>query len=126
MTYSGRLNAELLDRAIGLGTRVLKLATELEQQGRSRRVIDQLIGAGAGSGAQLFEANEAASTRDFVKTLTWAAKELSETQYWLHVIGGSGWLAIGRLEPLLDETNQQLRIVKTLIARARPAARRKP
>ena len=116
---TGRLNGETLDRAVDFGVRVLSVVAELETARRPRRVIDQLTGSGTSPGAQLFEANEAVSKADFVKSLGWAAKEFSETQYWLRVIIKSGWIKDSKLDPLLDETIQLLRITITLIARAR-------
>lgn len=121
MGHSGRLRSELLDRAVGFGQGMLGLVDELQRQRRPARLIDQLAGCDPGAGAQLFEANEAASRRDFIKTLTWAAKELSETTYWLRIIRGMAWVSPSRLDPLEDEAQQLLRITKSMIARSRAA-----
>ena len=74
-------------------------------------------------GALYHEASAAASRADFVKTLGWAAKELSEATYWLQLIGRSNWIATERLTPLIDEASELLRITKTIIARGRRNAK---
>jgi four helix bundle protein len=65
----------------------------------------------------MYEADEAVSRPDFVRLLGGAAKELSETKFWLHVAIKKQWLAVGRLEPLMNETEQLLSIVKAMKVR---------
>lgn len=116
---SGRLDDKLLDRFLEYGVRVLRLTQELEKDGRPRRAIDQLTGSGTSPGAQMFEAHEAFSRADFLKSLGIAAKELSETRYWLRVITKMKWMTTDRITPLLDETTQLSSIVKAMKVRTR-------
>jgi four helix bundle protein len=118
-TMSGRLQGALLDRVVEYGSRVLALVETLEQARRPRRVIDQLTGSGTSPGAHLFEANEAISRAEFIKLVSGAAKELSETRYWLQLIMSRGWITAERLDALLGETDELLSIVKVVIARSR-------
>ncbi len=85
----GRLRLELLDRIEAFSHAVLDVVGLMDDQGVSRRIVDQLAASGTSVGANVFEADEAMSRKDFVKCLSIAAKELSETRYWLR-------LAIGR------------------------------
>ena len=117
---AGRLDADILERFLNFGDRVLKLAERLEQDCRPRRVVDQVTGSGTSPGAQMFEAHEALSRLDFRKCVGGAAKELSETSYWLHLVVRRGWLDRKHVAGLLDETHQLLRITKTMRARTRP------
>ena len=116
---SGRLQGALLDRVVEYGSRVLALAQTLEQVKRPRRIIDQITGSGTSPGAHLFEANEAISRAEFIKLVSGAAKELSETLYWLRIIRERGWVAAERLSGLMQETDELLSIVKVVIARSR-------
>lgn len=72
-----------------------------------------------GSPAHFFEASEALSRKDFIKTLGIAAKELSESQYWLTVIQKAGWLNDHQLEGLINENQELLRMTKAMIARSK-------
>lgn len=116
---NGRLREEMLDRLVDYGDRILALAERMENDRRPRRLVDQLIGSGTSSGANLFEAHEAISKADFVKCLGWSAKELSETKLWLKLIIRRRYFDEPRVAPLLTETDELLAIVKTLIARVR-------
>ena len=119
---SGRLDDDLLDRFIDHTVRVFHVVAQLENDHRRRRVSDQLTGCGSSPGAQMFEANEAMSRADFIKSLGWAAKELSETRYWLKVISKMQWIADCRLEPLAKETQELLNIVKAMKVRSKRRA----
>jgi four helix bundle protein len=119
---AGRLREETLDRVVEYGCRILNLADQLESERRPRRVIDQLIGSGTSVGANLFEAHEAMSKADFIKCLSIATKELHETMFWLRVMLRQGYYATDRLEPLLQESDELLAIVKTIIARIKQNA----
>lgn len=120
---SGRLRPETLHRVVSYGIGMLELVERLEHGRRPRRVIDQITGSGTAPGAMLFEANEALSRADFIKCLGMAAKELSETQYWLELCKGRRWVASDQAAYLSDETGQLLAVVKTIIARSRPKPR---
>ncbi len=119
MIVRGRLNEPTLVRGVEFGSRILGLVEQMERDKRPRRVVDQLTGSGTSPGAQLFEAHEALSKADIIKILGICAKELSETRCWLQIITARQWYHASRIEPLLAETIELLKIVKTLIARAR-------
>jgi len=116
----GRLDADLLERFLRYGDRVLTLVERLEADRRPPRLIDQFAGSGTAPGAHMFEAHEALSRRDFRKCLGTAAKELSETSYWLRLLIERQWYDTTKLNPLLDETHQLMRITKAMRARTRP------
>ncbi len=116
---SGRLQEKTLTRMVDYGAAILALTDRMERDRKPRRIIDQLVGCGTSAGAQLFEASEALSKADFVKSVGWAAKELNETRYWLHVIRQRGWLPAEELETLLAETIELLLVSRSIIARCR-------
>lgn len=76
-----RLQESLLERIESFCDRTIHVAQSLEQAGVSRRIVDQLIGSGTSVGANLFEADEAMSRSDFLKSCSIAAKELNETRF---------------------------------------------
>jgi four helix bundle protein len=118
----GRLQPEFLERVEGFADRVLNVVEALARQRRSIRILDQLTGSGTAVGANLFEADEALSRRDFRKCLAIANKELSETLFWLRLITRRGWLDRPRVEDLLDEAQQIKRIVGSILTKTREPA----
>jgi four helix bundle protein len=115
----GRVDRALLERVEAFADRVLNVAEEIERQGRSRRIIDQLIGSGTSVGANLFEADEAMSTKDFVRCFSIALKELNETRFWLRLLLRRGWIPEPRMDDLSSEADQLRRILSTTIARSK-------
>lgn len=115
----GRIDQPLLDRIENWCDRVLSISETLEQQGRSKRITEQIIGCGTSVGANMFEADEAMSTRDFVKCTAIALKELNETRFWIRLITRQDWIAQDRLQAFLDETNELRKILGSIIARTK-------
>jgi four helix bundle protein len=121
----GRLKADLLARVESYADRMLDVAESLAGQRRFRRVTDQISGCGTSVGANTFEADQAITRKDFIKTLSITAKELSESRFWLRLISRRGWIKPERLDPLLAETEELLAITNAMILRSRKATPRK-
>lgn len=115
----GRVREDTLVRVEQFANRVLDVAEELDRQGRFRRVVDQVAGSGTACGANLFEANQAMSAKDFTKTLGIVLKELNETKYWLRLISKRGWIKPERISGLLDEAEELLRVFNAVVVKTR-------
>lgn len=114
-----RLQEQFLERVESLADRVLDVVGQIEAAGVSRRIVDQLAAAGTSVGANVFEADEAMSRADFVKCMAIAAKELSETRYWLRLAARRNWVKPARLGELLQECDEVRRVFGTIIKRSR-------
>ena len=117
----GRLQIDTLDRVECFCDRVLDVVAEIERQHVSRRILDQMTGAGTAVGANLYEADEAMSRKDFVKCLCIANKELNETRFWVRLVGRRGWVNSTRLSPLLEEINELRRVLGSIITKTSAA-----
>lgn len=115
----GRLDDELLQRIECFCYRCLDVAAVLEKQGRSRRITDQITGSSTAIGANLFEADESLSRKDFAKCVGIAVKELNETRFWLRLIVNREWIPVERLTELNDEATQIKRILGAILSRTR-------
>lgn len=119
----GRLKADFLERVENLCDRILDVADYLEQQGRSRRVVDQITGAGSSVGANCFEADEALSRADFCKCVGISIKELNESRFWLRMGIRRSWAKKERLQPLLAEAEEIKKIMGAILNKSRRATR---
>ena len=115
----GRLRSETLDRLENFADRVMDVVEELDRQGRSKRVVEQLAGSGTSSGANAFEADEAMTRKDFAKCLGIVTKELNETRSWLRLVGRRSWIQAKRLDPLVRETEDLKSMFGSTIVRTR-------
>ncbi len=115
----GRLDGGLLDRAEDFCHRCLDVVEELAKQNRSSRITDQLTGSSTAVGANLFEADESLSRKDFAKCIGIALKELNETRFWLRLITRRNWVSLERTASLSDEAEQLKKILGAILSRTR-------
>lgn len=113
------MKEEFLARVESFSDRVRDVADAVERIGKSRRVVDQMYGAGTAISANAFEADEALSRADFCKCLGVSGKELSETRYRLRFAGRRGWVPGKRLVALQKEGLELKKILGSIIANTR-------
>lgn len=122
-----RLKAELLERVERLADRCLDVAGHVAAKRRFPRLIEQMTASGTSIGANVFEADEAMSTKDFCKCLRIAVKELNEARYWLRLFTRRGWVAAKRIGPLETELVEVRKVLGAMIgATMRKSAAKRP
>lgn len=62
---------------------IVTLCADIKEDRKNNVLVNQLLRSGASIGANIHEANYAASKADFVNKLQIALKECYETEYWL-------------------------------------------
>ena len=90
---------DLAERTARLGEAVIRLAKKVPKDAANLPLIRQIVRAGTSVGANLCEANEAVSRKEFRNKIGICRKEASETKYWLRMI------AVAE-PPLKDETRR--------------------
>ena len=88
----GRLKPEFVERVEAFSDRCVAVAEQLDQDGRFRRIVEQLAASGSSAGENIAEAAEAMSTKDFRKSLSIASKELVETRFWIRLVIRREWI----------------------------------
>jgi four helix bundle protein len=117
----GRLQQKLVDRVDDFAVRALEVAEAIEGMRVTRRIVDQLAGSGSSVGANLAEADEAMSNRDFFKCIGTCLKETNETRFWLRIIARKGWVRPRRLDALRAEADELKRIFGAIVKKPRSA-----
>lgn len=120
----GRLQSELLDRVVSFADRTVRLAEKLADDGRSRRVVDQIIAAGTSVGANTFEADEALSRADFAKCIGIVLKEINECRFWLALVQRRSWATSAQLSELSIETAELKRLFGAILTRTRKSVKK--
>ena len=75
----------------------------------------QMLRSGTSVGAHGREAFRSRSDAELVSKLEMAIQELDETMYWLELLVESEIVALARVQPLLDEANEQMSILVTSV-----------
>lgn len=111
---------DLPERTFEFARRVVKLCQTLDQTpGVSRTLANQLLRSGTSIGANVEEGQASQSRADFVAKYSIACKEARETHYWLRLIAASEIVAKPKLEVLIDEANQLVAILTSIIKTTR-------
>ena len=75
----------------------------------------QLLRSGTSIGANITEAQEAISKRDFKNKMSISLKEAVETRYWLNLLKDSEYLSEKQIRNLLDELNEIIKILSKIV-----------
>ncbi|MCU0771381.1 MAG: four helix bundle protein [Verrucomicrobia bacterium] len=108
------MNAEarydLEERLLEYAARIVRLVEQLPDTRAGSHVAGQLLRSGTSPLPNHGEAQGAESRRDFIHKLRICHKELRESRRWLRLIQQVPLLETGRVQPLVDETDELIRI----------------
>jgi len=120
---NGKAAFDLEERLLHFAARVIRLSSQLPRDRTGNHIASQLLRSGTSPLGNHAEAESAESPADFIHKLRVCLKELRESYRWLRLIHYVPMIkSPKRIEPLLDETDQLIRIfaksVKTAEDRA--------
>jgi len=93
---------------------VIKLCKKLKQE-KHFEISSQLIRSGTSIGANIEEALAGQSKNDFIAKMTIASKEARETNYWLRLIMDSGTIEENLIRPLINESEELIKILTSIV-----------
>lgn len=116
---------DICERTFQFSVRIVNLCSFLNQTpGAVRELSKQLIRSGTSIGANVEESRAAQSTADFIHKLEIALKEARETRYWIRLIAATNLVPENRLLPLLEETNELMNIIASMIVKSKDNKRK--
>lgn len=92
---------------------VVNLCTDIKEHRKGNVLLNQMLRSGTSIGANIHEANYAASKADFINKFQIALKECYETDYWLGLFKDTGMITDEEYKKLFAECSK---IRKLLIA----------
>ncbi|MCX6895689.1 MAG: four helix bundle protein [Verrucomicrobia bacterium] len=111
---------DIRERAFEFAVRVVRLCRMLDSKPSADRMLArQLLRSATSIGANLEEAQAAASKADFINKNTIALKEARETHYWLRLFIATETARAPELTALTDEAQQLKRILAAIIISAK-------
>ncbi len=109
----------LRDKSFNFGLLVVKFLLSLNYKTFPLELRSQLIRSGTSIGANVEEADDSSSRRDFAHKIRIARSEAKETKYWLRIIREGKLLSsdpqMKTLEYLLNEVDQLIRITSAIL-----------
>ncbi len=95
--------SELRTRTKAFAMEVIAVCDDIDTKKGRGVLVNQIIRSATSIGANVHEANYAASKADFVNKLHIALKECEETEYWIEILHGSNSIADDIAKDLLQE-----------------------
>ena len=109
---------EIHERIFRFVIRGLKVVRFLPKTVEFKIIVDQYVRALTSVGANDNEADGVTSKKDFIHTYSIVRKELKETRYWLRVIAELSSDLKLRLQGLLQENEELIKIISSIIVSA--------
>ena len=96
----------LIDLSKQFAVDVVNLCTEIKEHRKSNVLLNQLLRSGTSIGANIHEANYAASKADFINKFQIALKECYETDYWLGLFKDTNMITQNEYEALYSQCSK--------------------
>ena len=97
----------------------IKLCETIKEDRRTNVLVNQLLRSGTSIGANIHEANYAASKADFINKLQIALKECYETDYWLDIFNTAGIVTEQEFQDLFSKCSKIRRLLISSINTAK-------
>ena len=115
---------DIQERTFEFAIRVVRLVNRLPRTVAGVEIGRQVVRSATSVGSNVEEADAAESKRDFIHKMSIAHKEARETRYWLRIIQAT-LLDDDEIQALIQESDELVRILYTIIENARQSPRRK-
>jgi four helix bundle protein len=110
---------DIKERTLNFSVEIVKFVRSLPKDTAYFVISDQLVKFGTSIGANVIEAQNCNTKRDFIHTFTISLKEARETEYWLLVLLESGLSDPDKLKELLSETREIIKILTSIIKKTK-------
>ena len=110
---------ELKERTMQFAVRVLKLADALPSKPSARTIANQVARSGCSVASNHRAALRGKSRADFINKITTVLEEADETGFWIDLTERAGLLPTKRLQSLLVEAEELIRIFNATRTTAR-------
>ncbi len=108
---------EILSLSFAFAIRIVKLNRFLTEQKSEFVLSKQLLRSGTSIGANVNEAQEAQSKKDFIAKMSIALKEARESRYWIQLLYETGYLPKNhtKVGTLMSEIESIIKILSAIV-----------
>lgn len=109
----------LVDLSKQFAVDVVNLCTDIKENRKSNVLLNQLLRSGTSVGANIHEANYAASKADFINKFQIALKECYETDYWLGLFKDTNMITVEEFDDLFAQCSKIRKLLISSITTAK-------
>ncbi len=103
------------EKSFQFAIRIVKLCKYLQITSKEFVLSKQLLRSGTSIGANVREALNGESSKDFIHKLAIAQKETDETIYWLELLKETEYLTHSEFESINNDAIELLKIIRSII-----------
>ena len=107
-------DSELRTRAKNLALKVISVCDNIDTRKGRGVLVNQIVRSATSIGANIHEANYAASKADFINKFHIALKECGETEYWIEMLFGSNAIS----EQISKELLQECGVIRRMLVKS--------
>ena len=111
LVLSGIFLNAIQEKSYAFALRIVKLYRWLCEEKKEYVLSKQVLRSGTSIGANIEEAIEGQSERDFAAKLAIAYKEARETHYWLRLMHDSGFLNESAFSSIIQDCEELLKLL---------------
>ncbi len=109
------IKLDIPDRTFKLGVQIIKLALTLPRNSAGYAVSGQIIRSGTSIGANVEEAQNCGSKKEFIHCMTISLKEARETLYWLRIVEETKLISKELLSNVKQENLEIIRVLTAIV-----------
>lgn len=109
----------IIDKSKQFAIRIIRLYQHLNENNREFVLSKQILRSGTSIGANVREAVQAQSRKDFVSKMQIALKEASETEYWLELLHETDYLSDKEFESIYADCASINKILISIVKTSR-------
>jgi four helix bundle protein len=106
-------------KAFDFAIKIINVYKNLIDQKRELVLSKQLLRSGTSIGANIREGIEGQSKKDFIAKLSISLKEANESEYWIELLVGTGYLEKAIAEKLLADVSEIIKLLNVILKTAR-------
>lgn len=106
-------------RSLKFAVSIIKLSLLLPKNAAGFAIASQIVRSGTSIGANIHEAQDSSSKKEFIRSMTISLKEARETEYWLLVIQEADLISNSMLTEALKEIKELIKILTTIVKKSK-------
>jgi four helix bundle protein len=110
---------DITERTFKFGVKIINIARLLPRDSVGIVISKQIIRSGTSVGANVEEAQDAISRKEFIRCMNIGLKEARETFYWLRIILKSNLLLKIKLDVIMVENIEIIKILTAIIKKSK-------
>lgn len=110
---------DITERTFRFGVTVIKIIGFLPKTPAGFTLANQLARCGTSVGANVEEAQDGLTRKEFIKSMSIALREARETRFWLRIAVESAILLTEQTAPVLNEAEELIKILVTIVKKSK-------